>query len=266
MKSNLKIIVLILLFTLVSVGFFVKNNLNKKVLGEADVNNSRVYGLIIPHHDLAEELIIEAIGNINSDADYKNIVVIGPNHYYPDSYFITTAETLADYKVNKDFVRDLDLDFDQVDLDNEILQKEHSVLIPSKYLSEIYPEVSIIPLIISTHGDENTIQEVSTLLGNNFKDDTLFVLAIDFAHNLGFDEAMINNEESRKAISAFDYETILSYDDRFMDSSLSTVLFLKIMENIGAKNFKPINSSHGSVILGVPDLQGTSYVTGMFTR
>lgn len=256
----------LMFFALVAVVFVVKNRYDRNVLGEADINTSKAYGLVIPHHDLAKELIMRGIESTNNGVIYENIVIIGPNHYYPDGYFITTADTLGTHKIKKDFVRSLSSDSESITTDNKMLAGEHGVNIPLIYLNEVYPEAEIIPLAISTHGDQETMDKVSQILANNFKENTLFILAIDFAHNVGFFEGVENNEDTIEALSNFDYETIKNFDDKHLDSTLATTLFLKIMEKIGSTNWETLESSHGSVILGIPDLQGTSYVTGIFTK
>ena len=92
LKLKVLLIFVGILIVVVSGGVFVKNKQNEKVLGESDSNEPEVFGLVIPHHDLADDLIINAIERSRKDPGYEKIVIIGPNHYFPNSYFITTAE------------------------------------------------------------------------------------------------------------------------------------------------------------------------------
>lgn len=265
-RTKVGLVVAIILLVIVLGGAFVKYKQNEKVLGESDVVESEIVGLVIPHHDLADDLIINAIERSRKDPGYEKIVIIGPNHYFPNSYFITTAESLRDYSIDSEYIRGLNSNYDFVAFNGQMLENEHSVGIPIMYLKEAYPKAEFIPLIVSHHYNEKIMEELSNSLSGEFSENTLFVLAVDFAHNVGFIEAMENNDESIKSISNFDYESILTYDDKYMDSPLSTILFLKIMERLGANNWKILDSSHGSIILGIPDFQGTSYVTGVYTK
>ncbi|MGD8744184.1 MAG: AmmeMemoRadiSam system protein B [Candidatus Woesebacteria bacterium] len=264
-KTKVGLAVIALLLVVLGV-VFVKYKQNERVLGELDIAESDVVGLVIPHHELADELIISAIEGSRKNLGYDKVVIIGPNHYFPNSHFITTTEKLGDYSVDYEYVDELNSTYDFVELNRQTLENEHSVGIPITYLKEAYPEAEFVPLIVSHHYNEEIMEELANSLSSEFSGNSLFVLAVDFAHNVGFVEAMENNDESVKSISNFDYESILAYDDRHMDSPLSTVLFLKVMERLGANNWKIMDSSHGSVILGIPDLQGTSYLTGVFTK
>lgn len=265
-KTKVGLVVAIMLLVIVSGGVFVKYKQNEKVLGESDVIESEIVGLVIPHHELADELIMSAIESSRKDLGYDKVVIIGPNHYFPNSHFITTTEKLGDISIDDEYVQGLSSTYDFVSIDSQMLENEHSVGIPINYLKEAYPKAEFVPLIVSHHYNKEIMEELSKSLSGEFSENVLFVLAVDFAHNVGFVEAMENNDESIKSISNFDYESILRYDDRHMDSPLSTILFLKIMERLGANNWKILDSSHGSVILGIPDLQGTSYVTGVYTK
>ncbi|MBN1168468.1 AmmeMemoRadiSam system protein B [Candidatus Woesebacteria bacterium] len=264
-NSKFKIIVSILLIIIILVGLFYKQRKEQKVLGESDDEHLDIRGLVIPHHDLAFDLIIRAIESSKKDTGYRKIVIIGPNHYYPNSPFITTGDSLRDYSIDEDYVTKL-VSYDHVHFDNEMLGNEHSIGIPIEYLGKAYPEADFIPIIVSHYYNEESMDKFAEKLSEDFSSETLFVMAVDFSHNVGFEEAMRNNDDSISAIERFDYNTIINFDDRYMDSPLSTILFLNIMEKLGAKNWQTYDSSHASLLKGIPNLQGTSYVTGVFSK
>jgi len=248
-----------------SLGIYYSKIKDTDTLGEHKDSLANVTGIIIPHHDLANSLIIDSFQKLKENNEYTKIVVIGPNHFYPESPTIMTSYSLKDYPVDKSSVRMLENLGKDVLINQEKLENEHSIGIPIKYLSKIYPDAKFIPLAVSPFYTDDILTKVSNLLAVDV-DNTLFVLSIDFSHNLGIDEALKNNETSIDAIRNFDTQKILSFNDEYLDSPVSTVLFLDIMKILKAESWATLYSTHGSVIVGQPDLNGTSYVVGVFSK
>jgi AmmeMemoRadiSam system protein B len=249
-----------------SLGIYHSTTRKEESLGESDDSLENIRGVIVPHHDLADSMIIDTFQKIKEKNDYEKIVIMGPNHFYPENPTIMTSYSLMDYPIDKTTVKKMENSLDESVLDQEKTENEHSIGIPIKYLNAIYPNVTFIPIAISPFYTEDTLTQIVNILGSDNADKTLFVLSIDFAHNVGVDEGLKNNEETITAINSFDYERLLFFDDKYLDSPVATVLFLKIMENIEAKKWTTLHSTHGSIIIGEPDLNGTSYVSGTFSN
>lgn len=247
------------LILITSVAIFHKG----KVLGTSD-EMPVVHGIIVPHHDLADELLISSFQSLRESYSYETIYILGPNHFYPESELVITATEIAEYPLNLNRIQDLDSAFSEVTLNNELVSHEHSIQIPLKYLAEIFPDAQFVPLVISPYYQDKQIDELSDFLARD--DSALFVLAVDFAHNVGMEEGLQQNIQSIEAIEHFDYDTILNFTDHNLDSPVATALFLNVMQRIHSTEWSLYQSTHGSVIEGIPDLEGTSYVVGTFSN
>src|SRR3989344_1525400 len=245
MRKYLLVSVLLLLIVFVYYAQAVKK---QKTLGVSDISERKIVGLIIPHHDLAASLIIDSLDKIKNEGEYKRVVIIGPNHFFPERETVITSAVLSDYPIDEEVVGDLNNQFKEVVEDEAVVANEHSVGIPMKYIREIYPQASFIPLVISPYYNQNSLEAVSGYLSGNLSEDTLFVLAVDFAHNLGIDEALSHNDITIDAIRNFDTQAILDFSDEYLDSPVATVMFLKIMERLGAGDWQLISSTHGSML------------------
>lgn len=260
MKKSLIAASLLFAFSVLVVTFTHKGK--EKTLGIEDIGLFGVRGLIIPHHDLADELIINTLERLAEVNSYDTVFVIGPNHFFPESETVVTAEDLEPFPVDSEFVVRLNSEFEDVTEDPELVKNEHSINIPTKYIYEYFPEVRFVPLVVSPYYNEDILSQIALFTSESASDKSLFVLAVDFSHDLGMDEALKKNEESIGALSNFDYQEILTFTDENLDSPVATVLFLKILKNLEATEWTTLHSTHGSVIQGVPDLSGTSYVVG----
>jgi len=236
-----------------------------KVLGtKTTIANENVRGLVIPHHDLADELIISSIQEIAKENTYDHIFVIGPNHFFPENPLIVSGTVIQDFSIDMSFVNELNTVFNSVSVNNDILAGEHSMIVPMKYLREAYPNALFVPLVVSPHYTQKDLSDLTLYLSKHAPENSLWVLGMDFAHNVTINEGLSHNEESITALSTFDYQTILRLTDTHMDSPVGATLFLQIMEVLNAREWTTLESSHGAIIDGVPNLNGTSYVIGTF--
>jgi len=261
-----KIIYIIILILFISTGYYFSKVRKSAALGGANDSLTNVRGTIIPHHDLADSMIIDAFRRLKEDNDYEKIIIIGPNHFYPESPTIISSYSLKDYPIDKIIIEKMENSINDLVLDQEKLENEHSVGIPIKYLNQIYPNATFVPIAVSPFYTNEILNQIAQVLSAEVSDKALYVLSVDFAHNVGVDEGLKNNEVSIDAIRNFDMDKILTFNDKYLDSPVALVLFLKIMENFGAKNWTTLYSTHGSIIEGEPDLNGTSYVVGTFSN
>jgi len=212
-----------------------------------------IKGVILPHHELAQELFHTSFERLQEVVDPSTIVIYGTNHYYPEGMtFTTTKETKEEYQIPNTLV------------DNKRIEKEHSIQTLLPYLNKYFPKSKIIPIIISSTYDSGDLKNKTKYLVNNLPKDTLYISSVDFSHNKTTSEGLLKNEESIKAISNFDYKTILDFKDDHIDSPVTITTLLLTMERLDAKNWETWYTSHGGLLLNKPDLQGTSYVVGVF--
>src|SRR3972149_157779 len=62
-----------------------------------DLSIQLIKGLVVPHHELVFRLVEEALLKVSQQQQPKYLVLMGPNHWQPDKYHLTTALNLGDY-------------------------------------------------------------------------------------------------------------------------------------------------------------------------
>jgi MEMO1 family protein len=243
--------------------FYLNRHSEGEVAGTSEAA-TRIHGLILPHHDKAGSLIDSAASRVSQSGDYSTLVILAPNHFQPDSQLITTADTLANFPISQAIVSKLAATSDYVVLDNTAISKEHGLLVPLEYLSAKFGNTDIIPLMVSPNYTDDSLSQVAAMLHQHTPEDTLFVVSVDFSHNLLFEPAMENTKYTSQIISAFDQDKLLTFDDHYLDAPVAVVLMLEIMKLRQATLFETWEISHGAILLDNPLLQGTSYLTGVF--
>lgn len=243
----------------------VKKLNNTKIAG---VNSEKTYsslsGLVLPHHELAKELIIKTLSVIKANQDFKYIVVIGPNHFRPESECLASTEKLKNFRLASEYFEKLKNSDIKVDWDETLLANEHSVNIPISYLYNYFPEAKFIPIIVSLYCEEKKLLAISDWLAKTMPANTLYVAGVDFSHGKMWAEALHNNEETINVISHFDYQKLYSFKDDYLDSPASMAILMMLMEKLNKKSWETWYSSHGALITGQLLNQSTGYVIGTF--
>ena len=223
-----------------------------------------IRGIILPHHNFAKEILIDSYERLDRE-NYELIVIIGPNHFHPEIKEIVTSDNESGLEIQEHLLKELVGKANYMMINNEIVSKEHSIMLQTQYIEEFLPKAKILPIVVSpTTADEN-IENLADLL-SEVSSNTLFIASVDFSHDLTYTESMENNEVSIQAIKSFDYSKINSFDDQYLDSSKSITLLLKIMENLDTEKFQVLHSTHGALIADDITFKGTSYVVGFFTE
>ncbi len=216
-------------------------------------SESIIRGIILPHHDLAKEIFHSSLSSLKEKQTPSAIVIYGTNHYFSEGpTFTTTTEIQDEYGLENILVND------------ERINKEHSIQTLLPYLKEYFPNTKIIPIIVSSMYEMESLNNMSNSLLKVLPKDTLYIASVDFSHNSTVESGLQQNKESIESISTFNYQKILDYKDDHMDSPVAISVFLKTMENINAKKWETWVSSHGGLITNNPLLNGTSYVVGVF--
>ena len=222
-----------------------------------------VRGIILPHHNLAESIISPSFESLKGNS-YSHIVIFGPNHFEPNINSVVTATNISSFSFESNLMHIMLNIFPDILTSSEIVSKEHSITLHLPYLNNYFPKSSVIPLVISPFASKNDLYERIDYLTSIVPEDTLYIASVDFAHDVMQDTGLKNNEESINVISNFDYQSILSYKDDHMDSSLSIAMLLRAMQSQGTTKWETWHSSHASLLKDDPSSKGTSYVIGVF--
>lgn len=236
------------------------------IMGASTESYRGISGLVLPHHDLAREMIIETVkmlAEVKPDIQY--IVVLSPNHYRPLGETFTSAINLKDFLMATEQINKLKVVYPGLVLDEKLLNGEHGLYIPMNYLAHYYPHAGFIPIAISPYYTTEKLKRMAEMLTKILPSQTLFVASTDFSHKQMQSEAYQSDQQTIKAIKEFDFQRLSGFGDDNLDSpaAMSTVMY--IMQLLGATAWNTWQESHGAILTGNPRFSGTSYVSGVFT-
>lgn len=226
-----------------------------------------IHGCIVPHHLLAKDLIHEVFQNINKD-EYKTVVLIGPDHESVNKGKIFT--TLSDYQtpmgiLKTDNILTSKLLSNSFIIENdEKLTKEHSTSSIIPFIKYYLDDVEVITLVLTK---QVTLKDIDILVEKLYEnvdiEETLFVASVDFSHYLDLDNANKMDLISMDAIKNKDIKKIMTFTNDNLDSPVSVVTMLKLMDKANA-NGNVLNHSNSELILKKKINETTSYITYLF--
>lgn len=265
----MKLFILVLAIFIIAVAGIIKSFMLKGTVAGIDTKNENqlIRGLILPHHDLARELFIKSLEKIKKDQQFEVIVVLSPNHFYPESYAFSSSMSLKDFPLARNYLEEMRIYDPNIIFDTELVENEHGITIPLTYLKHYFPKAKFLPIIFSPRYSQEKLLSLARWMSKRLPSNTLYVAAVDFSHENMVEKALNYNKESITTIKLFDYPTLFSYEkdnNSHMDSPSSIATLMMIMEQLGSKNWETWYSSHGSLLTNDPVLQGTSYVIGVF--
>ncbi len=239
---------------------FTKGVYEKEGLSQKEKISIR--GLIIPHHLLARDLIINALAMVSPKA--KTIILIGPNHQnygkadlqvsageWQTQFGILEPDSLLINKINKQGLASIEEDnFDT----------EHSICGLVSFLKIYFPPAKIVPVIVKSGTTKEEVNNLADFLSKNCMD-CLMVASVDFSHEETHKKAQENDTISTGILERLDIGNINKVT---VDSPPTLSILLNYLKKVGVKEGKLIETSDSFLISGQSPQSITSYITMMF--
>jgi AmmeMemoRadiSam system protein B len=227
-----------------------------------------IHGCIVPHHLVAKDLIHEVFQKVQKN-NYKTVVLIGPDHESTNKGKIFT--TLSDWQTPRGILetdskltKEL-LKYDFVIEDDDKITMEHSTSSIIPFINHYLKNIKIVTLVLTK---QVKLEDVEILTDELYKNinlhETLFIASVDFSHYLNLEDAQKKDLISMEAIKNKDINKLMSFTNDNLDSPISVVTLLKMMDKLGAAEGAILNHSNSELILKKKIEETTSYITYLF--
>jgi len=249
MKKILIIIALIVVM-LAAEGLYKKSSREKDVVG-----------IIVPHHDVAENMTREVFSIVDENK-FDTIVIIGPNHFLKGD--------LEKAYTTKEHIEGIEVDVDismNVEVKDEIFIIEHSIREVVKHIIENFENKKIVPIVLGPKMDINDCKVLAEKLhALAMKKRVLIVASIDFSHYLDKETAYEKDKQTMEVIKQKDYEKIYSLGNDNLDSSETLITFLTLMDMLGVEDGELLRNSNSADEGNYDPSYTTSYMTWLYRK
>jgi len=227
-----------------------------------------VAGGLVPHHDLAAELLSGFFLQLEAEPP-EVIFLVGPNHEAAGAPVITGRRAWQ-----TDFGR-VEADREAVDalvaaglaaVDEEVLAREHAMGTLMPYIKYHAPAARVVPVLLQPGLTVPELERLAGAIAGQLGPGRILVASVDFSHYLTRAEAEARDEETLAAITAGDLERLLRMGSDHLDSPGSVAVLLLAMEAVGADGPVVLGHTNSGVILRDDLIETTSYFTFVFTR
>ncbi len=225
-------------------------------------------GAIVPHHDLASDLIAEALQKISFSSSPTRVVIIGPNHPDLGGYAALTGDIEWQHlggkvQTDKEAVEKL-VATTKVKKNNKLVAEEHSVFTLVPFVEYYFPQARVVPLILSSKLSIKKSEDLVKVLAPLIDDATLVIASVDFSHYLSTFQVTEKDRLTEKLIFAREYQKISLLNNDYLDSPPSVMTVLMLMDASGVSKTELLRHSHSGELLQRDFESSTSYFTFLF--
>ncbi|AAC07322.1 AmmeMemoRadiSam system protein B [Aquifex aeolicus] len=213
-------------------------------------------GILVPHMDLrVASGVYGSVYSAIKENEYDTVVLLGVSHYFHETPFsvlpLDLRTPLGDLKVDIERVEELQKMFDY-DLSHDVLayKNEHSIEFQTIFLKYLFPEVKVIPAIVS-YGDTKSLKEIAHKITKVLEDsqNPLIISSVDFSHvgrKFGDPHSYDPSPRDREYINLLAelkneeaFNLLQSDNNRTrIDGQFTNFVFLEILKNLGVKEGK----------------------------
>lgn len=243
-------------------GFYVASDSPTKQalsLQYSSEKNETIKGGLVPHHTLAGEMIASFYSNLPQEID--TIVVVGPDHYNRSHNLALTSTINWKTDYGTLYGDDISGLSEHIKTENTFVPFEHSITSQIPFISYFYPDITVIPIVVSQTMSRSTLESLASDLSVLKSDGTIVVAAVDFSHYILHEEAVENSKEVLTFIKNNDTSRLLSLEDDYLDSPQSLVLLHTVL---GESKFELFDKMTSADILNDYSKQVTGYITGYY--
>jgi len=223
-----------------------------------------ILGGIVSHHIPTAFPFVAGFYRKIASLNPKRVFILGPDHFHSASFWVVSGDYDFDtpfgvLRSDKKVIRELEKR-GLIKIDNKVFKKEHSILSQIYFVKYLYPKAKVVPLVFKPYLKKERIQKLSQAL-EEYKKESIFIVSIDFSHNLSFKEALEKDQNTKDRLKRFEYEKITS---RECDSPPALKVLFSMAKRGGYK-IKNIKVSNSYFFSGVSQ-KTTGYISLIFER
>ncbi len=217
--------------------FYDKENfVNAEAMAKDTKTEVGVKAVVVPHHLLASRLVADALARAKG-SNYSRIVIVGPNHDDRGADVVTSSAIEYDTPVGVVLPDEEKINLFRTAFacraGSDVFLGEHSIGAIVPFVAEAFPNVKIIPIIISSHAGDLDARKLADWL-RRLPADTLVIFSVDFSHYKTEAEADVYDQETASALMSRDNSKIEGWGNEHIDSPFTIATMLLYAEKIGA--------------------------------
>lgn len=230
-----------------------------------EISSTKISAAIVPHHDLVKDKRAALLKEVASNANYKTIILVSPDHFEAASSSIVTTD--KEWKLQNAIIPADKNKIDQLvstgiaSNQESAFNREHGITNILGDIADYFPNASLIPLMIR----QNVSKELTLKLLDGLKQvcstNCLLIASVDFSHYQPGSLAEIHDSLSIRALKNLDEDLIWKAE---VDSEQTLALAIGWAKANNTTNFQLKENTNSGKMENSPDAESTSYVLGWY--
>lgn len=165
--------------------------------------------IVFPHHDLLSNNYDSFYQNFSANdlVATKKIILLSPNHFYPEVAQIVTEE--------------------------KVTSADHGISIHLPLIKKYFPNAVVDPYLLTRYIQPASLDElVLDVIDDLEKEAAILIVSTDFSHYLSAEQAEIKDQETLDLILKNQAERILELSDDFLDCPACLYVLLKATDSL----------------------------------
>lgn len=219
---------------------------------------------VVNHHILASDLLGRLFSHLSfCQPEIRRVIILSPDHFlrgsttistHTRSYLVGGRRILAETSL----IQAATSTFSFVHEDSLLFEREHGIgaLIP--FIERAWPEARVASFAIRSDLSRTQAEAFAAFLKKEMLPGTLLIVSSDMSHYLSKRQALLNDEETRRAFQGQDAEFFWKATDDHTDNGKSLWLAMKALGDISwhEQDHRISSDYDGS------EINTTSYLTG----
>jgi AmmeMemoRadiSam system protein B len=237
-----------------------------QVIPQAHKNDTKISGIVVPHHDLVKEQRAELFKTIGDKIEApKTVILISPNHYESGRNNIQTTEqtwqlTNSTIEPNKDLIKAI-VDQKTATLEPSSFTEEHGIKLVLADISRTFPKSNIVPIIFKIKTPIDQITALEKQLQQNC-DNCLVVASVDFSHYQPAILGELHDTVTERAMDNLDTDSLLSRAE--VDSPPALTLLTLWAKDHKTEKFVLHDHTNSGILTGNSDSETTTHFFGWY--
>lgn len=227
----------------------------------------QITGGIVPHHLFASDLLADFFQRL-SDQNPQTVILIGPNHREAGNFkalssMYAWATPFGNILPNESIIKQL-TEKNLIQIDEAVIANDHAVAGLMPFVKLYLPNTVVVPILLSNFMTLEDTNVLADALEKHVSTNTVLIAAVDFSHYLPNQQAQEKDAKTLLAINSFDYRTLLSFNNDYLDGSRSIAVLLQTMQHLGTTKFEILHHTNSGELQKNDAIETTSYLVATY--
>ena len=197
-------------------------------------NLTKTWGVAIPHHQLAADVMAQTLFQLK-DNDYENIIILSPDHFNRGTTQISFVESQLKTATGITQISKQDIDtlktLDKTANGDGFIAFEHGVGTPIPFIVSLWPKANITPILVRGDAKKSDLTELLHFLETKSRQPkTLIIESSDFSHYLTPEAAHQKDLQTIEILKQDDPEKILNLHQPDNCDSINILYIMKKLQ------------------------------------